>query len=245
LLCRLTGGGGAGQGPVRELPAAAAVPADGTGARRAVGGLGRSPLRAWTSGAAQASARSAAQEPGCSLTRAPYVSWRCARYNSGVGTTDQLQAGGRRRLTGSEPSVSDSTGAPSSRLGGRRPVEGLSLLLFLVASMIYLEIVLRIQTDSQVVGDGLLYTTLFAGATSFVIFLIASFLRGAGRTIVVGLLLGAMTVIFMSQFLYYDTFRTFYSVFSAMNGGQLTEFMGVILVKIRENLLWLLLLAVP
>ncbi|HLS45506.1 MAG TPA: sulfatase-like hydrolase/transferase [Ornithinicoccus sp.] len=158
---------------------------------------------------------------------------------------DQLQTGGRRRLTGSEPPVSDSTGAPSDRLEGRRRVAGLSLLLFLVASMIYLEIVLRIQTDSQLVGDGLLYTTLFAGATSFVIFLIASFLRGAGRTIVVGLLLGAMTVIFMSQFLYYDTFRTFYSVFSAMNGGQLTEFMGVILVKIRENSLWLLLLAVP
>ncbi len=124
-------------------------------------------------------------------------------------------------------------------------LEGFNLLVFLMASILYMEIILRVQTESPFVNDGLFYTTLFAGATSLLVYLITSFFKGVGRNVVVGLALGVITVLFMSQYIYYDIFKTFYTVFSATNGGQVVEFMNDILVKIRENILWLLLLLVP
>ena len=108
-----------------------------------------------------------------------------------------------------------------------------------------MEIVLRVGTQTPVLNNGLVFATLFAGATASLVFLAASFFRGVGRTLVVGLSLGVVTVLFMSQFIYYDIFTTFYTVFSATHGAQVTEFMSDIVAKIGENAGWLLLLAVP
>lgn len=108
-----------------------------------------------------------------------------------------------------------------------------------------MEIILRSQTESPWVNNGLWYITLFAAAASLFIHLVAGFLPAVGRKVLVGLALAALTVLFASQLIYYDIFKTFYTVFSAMNGGQVVEFMADILAKTRENVLWILVLSVP
>ncbi len=134
-------------------------------------------------------------------------------------------------------------GGPRSdeRTGAR----GLALPAFLLASVLYLEIVLRVQTGLPVLSVGLAYATLFAGVTSLVVHLVASIFPGRARDVVVALCLTFVTVLFMSQLIYYDIFTTFYTAFSATNAGQVAEFSGDILGKVGEHAGWLLLLAVP
>src|SRR5690606_36915319 len=99
--------------------------------------------------------------------------------------------------------VRDGRSAPRDR-----GLRGFGLLAFLIASILYMEIVLRVGTQTPVLNNGLVFATLFAGATASLVFLAASFFRGVGRTLVVGLSLGVVTVLFMSQFIYYDIFTT-------------------------------------
>lgn len=124
-------------------------------------------------------------------------------------------------------------------------LEGFSLLLFLTGSMIFMEFILRVNTEYAFFNIGLLYSVLFAAATSLLIYFLVSLFKGSGRTIVTSAILFFLTILFASQFIYYKIFMTFYTVFSAQNGGQVLEFMNDILMMIRENFLWLLLLFVP
>lgn len=114
-----------------------------------------------------------------------------------------------------------------------------------LASLLWLEVVLRVRTDAPFLNVGLVYTVLFAWVTALVVHLVAGFFRGRSRDVVVALCLGFLTLLFMSQLVYYDIFRTFYTVFSAANAGQVAEFGGDILGKLGENAGWLLLMSVP
>ncbi|MFK5634055.1 LTA synthase family protein [Ornithinimicrobium sp. LYQ103] len=127
----------------------------------------------------------------------------------------------------------------------RAGATGLALPGFLLAAVLYLEVILRVQTDAPFFTVGLLYAALFAGVTALLVSLVAGLFVGLARDVVVALCLAFITLLFMSQFIYYDIFKTFYTVFSATNAGQVAEFSGDILGKVREHAGWLLLLAVP
>jgi lipoteichoic acid synthase len=117
--------------------------------------------------------------------------------------------------------------------------------LYLTGSILYMELILRSQTESPFLNNGLLYAGLFALTGSLFLHLVAGFLPRVGRAILMGTTLSVLTVLFASQLIYYDIFKTFYTVFSAMNGGQVVEFMTDIIAKTRQNALWILLLSVP
>lgn len=114
-----------------------------------------------------------------------------------------------------------------------------------MASLLLMETVLRVQTDLPFFNVGLVFAALFAGVTSLLVYLLASFFTGIGRDVVVAVSLAVITVLFMTQLLYFDIFRTFYTVFSATHAGQAVEFGGDVLGKAVDNAGWLLLLAAP
>ncbi|WP_158288632.1 LTA synthase family protein [Ornithinimicrobium flavum] len=121
----------------------------------------------------------------------------------------------------------------------------LALPAFLLASMVYLEVLLRARTGAHLLSVGLLHAVLFSAVAALLLTLVAGLLAGRARDVVVGLVLTLLTLLFATQLIYYDTFQTFYTVFSATNAGQVTEFAGVIVDKVAENAAWLLLAAVP
>lgn len=105
--------------------------------------------------------------------------------------------------------------------------------------------VLRLQSDLPFFTIGLGYAALFAGVTTLVVSLLASFFVGVARDVVVGAALALVTMLFVSQFIYHDIFTTFYTVFSAMHAGQVVEFGDDVVGKGLDNAGWLVLLAVP
>ena len=112
-------------------------------------------------------------------------------------------------------------------------------------AVLALELILRARTEAPFLTVGLLWAAVFAGATALVITLVAGLLPGRARDVVVGLALAFVTLLFMSQLIYYDIFGTFYTVFSATNAGQVAEFAADIMGKIAENAWWLLALSAP
>ncbi|MFH5837382.1 LTA synthase family protein [Proteiniclasticum sp. C24MP] len=124
-------------------------------------------------------------------------------------------------------------------------LEGLNLLLFLFGAILFMELILRVNTEAIFFNAGLLYSVLFSGAASILIYLIAGFFKGSGRTAVISAALILLTLLFSSQLIYYKIFKTFYTVYSAGNGAQVLEFINDIFFAMGKNALWLVLLFLP
>ena len=138
----------------------------------------------------------------------------------------------------------DEAGA-ARRADERGGLAGLALPGFVLASLLLMELVLRARTDLPLFGIGLVYAALFAGAAALLVHLIAGFFSGVASDVVVAAFLTVSAVLFMTQFIYYDIFRTFYTVFSARHAGQVAEFGGNVLGKAVDHAGWLLLLVAP
>ena len=124
-------------------------------------------------------------------------------------------------------------------------LEVFNLLVYLMGTCGFLEIILRINTESQMLGIGMVYSLLFGISMSLIIYLLASFFKGTFRTILMGTLLFLVYLLFASQFIYYKIFKTFYTLYSAGNGAQVMEFINDILTMIRINIIWLILIFLP
>ena len=127
----------------------------------------------------------------------------------------------------------------------RSYLEGLNLLLFLFGAILFMELILRVNTEEIFFNAGLLYSVLFSGAASILIYLIAGLFKGSARTAVISAALIFLTLLFSSQLIYYKIFKTFYTVYSAGNGAQVLEFINDIFFAMGKNALWLLLLFLP
>ena len=127
----------------------------------------------------------------------------------------------------------------------RSYLEGLNLLLFLFGAILFMELILRVNTEEIFFNAGLLYSVLFSGAASILIYLIAGLFKGSARTAVISAALVFLTLLFSSQLIYYKIFKTFYTVYSAGNGAQVLEFINDIFFAMGKNALWLILLFLP
>ncbi|MBO1265611.1 sulfatase-like hydrolase/transferase [Proteiniclasticum sp. SCR006] len=127
----------------------------------------------------------------------------------------------------------------------RSYLEGWNLLLFLFGTILFMELILRVNTEEIFFNAGLLYSLLFSGTASILIYLIAGLFKGSARTAVISAALILLTLLFSSQLIYYKIFKTFYTVYSAGNGAQVLEFINDIFFAMGKNALWLVLLFLP
>lgn len=124
-------------------------------------------------------------------------------------------------------------------------LEGFYVLAYLWGGIFFMEMILRLNTQSPFINDGLWYGLLFSGIAGFLIYFVASFFKEKGRTIVLGISLFLVGFLFASQLIYYKIFKMFYTVFSARNGAQVLEFINDIVAAVGKNILWIILLFLP
>ena len=67
------------------------------------------------------------------------------------------------------------------------------------------------------------------------IFFVRIALPGKAGKIGYGIIMGATTVLFAAQEVYYALFGTFFTVYSMINSAQITEFMDVIFINMWEQ----------
>lgn len=123
--------------------------------------------------------------------------------------------------------------------------EGIALIIFLSISLIYMETILKLKTEAMFSGIGIFYSATASIAISLVFYFVFSFLNGKIRKILIGFFLFFMAFLFGSQLIYYDIFKTFYTVYSAGKASQVLVFMDDILYVVGTNCLWILSLLMP
>ncbi len=117
--------------------------------------------------------------------------------------------------------------------------------IFILSIIIYyMEIILRINTESTLINIGLLYSYLIALAVSATVHLIGSFFSGKRKTVLIVLII-FVTYLYASQMVYFNIFRTFYSVYSAAKAFEAIGFINDLIYKIVTNIHWIILMTSP
>lgn len=68
-------------------------------------------------------------------------------------------------------------------------LEGFYALGYLWAALFFMEIILRINSMSPLINNGIWYGFLYSGVMAFVFYLLASFFEEKGRTVVMSVFL--------------------------------------------------------
>ncbi|SHG28714.1 LTA synthase family protein [Ornithinibacillus halophilus] len=119
---------------------------------------------------------------------------------------------------------------------------------FILLSLLYMELILRIAVENHMIhvfSKGVLVTLLFSISLSFLIVAITSIFHPKLNFVLHLFFLLIVTVIFSSQVIYHDIFRTFYNFFSVGHAGQAMEFSHTAMDAIGQNIIWIILLFLP
>ncbi|NLM43326.1 MAG: sulfatase-like hydrolase/transferase [Clostridiales bacterium] len=119
------------------------------------------------------------------------------------------------------------------------------MLLYFIASLFYLESLLRISLGETFLSTGFLISLLLSIPFSILSYIICTGFNSYVNYIMTLILTALWGFIFASQILYYKLFKTFYTFFSVGNAGQILEFWRDILALIAGNILWILFAFVP
>ena len=80
---------------------------------------------------------------------------------------------------------------------------------------------------------------------AFIFYIVCSFFRGTASHLLSVVLLGLIALIYSSQLIYYQFFRTIFSVYSVGNGAQILDFWKDIAKLAISQSIWILLLYLP
>lgn len=131
------------------------------------------------------------------------------------------------------------TKRPESSLG-----EILSVLGFYFITIMLLEVFLKLNTILTIQLTGLFFSVLFSlSIASF--FTLITALFGKHQRWVMGIILVLICVFYGSQLFYFTFFKTFYTIYSMLNGTQVTDFYREIIAVLRTHFLWLPVLVSP
>lgn len=119
------------------------------------------------------------------------------------------------------------------------------LLIYLILGIYYLESVFRIVFSGKVISPGMFYSLLFAVPIGVLGYLVCTLFKEKYRNTMGCLLMGFITLGFISQLIYYKIFRVFYTLYSATNAGQVLEFWGIIMITLRNHIWTILIMLVP
>ena len=120
-------------------------------------------------------------------------------------------------------------------------------MIIFVLTVIF-EIILRVWTFGTALGGfsgkgfliAVLMSAFFACIFDVLMGLLGQKHPKAARRITVGLVVFWM-LIYSAQLVYYDIFRTFFSIYSMSNGGQVLEFIDIIIVTVFDKIVPILL----
>lgn len=107
------------------------------------------------------------------------------------------------------------------------------------------EAVFHLFINRGIHDDSLLYIALFAVAWGFLAGTVGGFLKRKAQNIVFGIILGLVTVLFMTQTVYQGIFNNYLSLSVMNNAGDAAEFWREALAGIWDRVVLLLLLLVP
>jgi lipoteichoic acid synthase len=131
------------------------------------------------------------------------------------------------------------TKSPESSLNEILAISG-----FYFIAIMFLEVFLKLNTLLTIQLSGFLYSLLFSLSISAMLTLITA-LFGKYQRWIMMFMITLVIVFYGSQLFYFSFFKTFYTVYSMLNGTQVGEFYREIIEMLKNHWLWLPILFSP
>ena len=119
-----------------------------------------------------------------------------------------------------------------------------NLLLFYIFFIIYEELILSFLLF-KILPLSIWLIILFTIPIAIILSFISNIFKPLGNKIVTYIITVFFVILFGAQIVYYTMYESILSFYSIVNGGQVTEFMDVILDMIIRNWYGILLFALP
>ncbi len=119
------------------------------------------------------------------------------------------------------------------------------LFCYFILSLLWMDLFFRASVNKAAFSFDVVISWVFLLSIASLFFLLCSFFRGIAGFIVSIVAVGMAASIYSSQYIYYKFFKTFYSVYSVRNGGQIVEFWKDIAAFAGTHLLSILLFFAP
>ena len=121
----------------------------------------------------------------------------------------------------------------------------LALPLFYFGMLWTFEWTFRVWEIPDFYGPGLWLSLIFCVPAALLLWVLSTSLPRRLNRVIAWILVLGTALLFGSQMVYHRIFYTYYTVYSAANGGQVLEFINEILFTIRRNWVQLLTLLIP
>jgi lipoteichoic acid synthase len=123
--------------------------------------------------------------------------------------------------------------------------KSIALLIYFILSISFMELLLKGYTTGIIFSESLILPLLFSCSTAILLFIISNIFKNKTGYMVTFILLLMTGFMYCSHFIYFQSFRTFYSLYSAGNATQILEFWKDIWGLIHENWIVFLLFFIP
>lgn len=120
-----------------------------------------------------------------------------------------------------------------------------TLLVYFVLSIFFMETILRLSTTGALFSPGMAFSLIFALPLSIIGYGLFTLLNRRLNLILSSLTLFVLGLFFSSQLVYYKIFKTFYTLYSAGNAGQVLQFWNEALYGIKNNIFLIIVLFIP
>lgn len=128
---------------------------------------------------------------------------------------------------------------------GRLKFSSFSLLVFYYSTIVFSELIIRISSSKHFFGIGLLYIFLFSLPVALILFGLSHLFSNKVNRVVSIVCTALLLVFYDSQLIYYQVFKTFYTVFSLTRAGQATDFVFETVQTILRSIVPFLILFIP
>ncbi|MCR2822498.1 LTA synthase family protein [Lederbergia panacisoli] len=119
------------------------------------------------------------------------------------------------------------------------------LFIYFFLSICFIDIVFRLSTINTFSYTDIVISFYFLAAYMVAIYLICSFFQGTARLLLSSFLFIAVIFIYVSQLIYFQFFRTFYSMYSLGKSAQVFEFWKDVVQYLLNHLIVAILLLFP
>jgi len=119
------------------------------------------------------------------------------------------------------------------------------LFVYLFFSISFIDIMFRLSTINTFSYTDIVISFYFLTAYMLAIYLICSFVQGTARLILSSFLFIIVVIIYVSQLIYFQFFRTFYSMYSLGKSAQIFEFWKDVAQYLLDHFIVSILLLLP
>lgn len=124
-------------------------------------------------------------------------------------------------------------------------IKSFLLPLYIIGSLIFMELAFRIATMNNFMGKGLIIPVVMACLFGVITYFLINLFPVRIKQIITSITLFIYSFLYISQLIYNNIFKTYYTIYSMRRGTVVFTFWRDIIAYMASNVLWIILIVIP